>query len=414
MNYITIKETAKKWGVTDRQVQLLCKKGAVEGAQKFGRSWMIPENAEKPHDGRTKEGRTESKAPFDMSVTMPRKTPFLLMTDLYSKPGSAEESAERLSDFSLAKTLFEAEIAYARGDIDAVYQSANVLLKGTSFYSVLASGTLLALCAIWRGDLTLWRLAKVHIAEAPAENDADREIITLALTAVDCMLYDTSSFPEWFKIGSFEPLHKDALPSAKVFYAKYLYSVAFVVATRELEVDGQKGLSLMSVLPYIIEPMISQTMADSSVVAEIYLRFTCATAYHNFGNEKMAEHHVKRAIALALPDKLYGTLAEYCRVIYHLMEKCLTELDANVWQAVRTLYLGYYSGWTKLSGSVRGKHLITTLSPRERSVARLAAFGMQNSEIAEKLHMSLSGVKQAIRIISEKMGVSRDKFAAYL
>ena len=44
----------------------------------------------------------------------------------------------------------------------------------------------------------------------------------------------------------------------------------------------------------------------------------------------------------------------------------------------------------------------------------MAAFGMQNSEIAEKLHMSLSGVKQAIRIVSEKSGVGRDEFAAIL
>jgi len=414
MNYITIKEASEKWGVTDRQVQLLCKKGAVEGAQKFGRSWMIPENAQKPQDGRTKEGRKEADSASEKTLTMPRKTPFLFMSDLYSLPGSADEAVEQLADNPLAKTLFEAEIAYARGDIDAVYQSANVLLKGTSFYSVLASGTLLALCAIWRGDLSLWRLAKVHMAEAPAETDSDRDIITLALTAVDCMLYDVSSFPDWFKIGSFEPLHRDALPAAKVFYAKYLYSVAFVVATKEFEIEGQKGLSLMSMLPYTIEPMISQAMADNSVVAEIYLRLTCATVYHNAGNEKMAEYHVNRAIKLAIPDKLYGLLAEYCRVIYHLMEKCLTEIDEKMWQSVKMLYVGYYGGWTRLSGSVRGKQLITTLSPRERSVARLAAFGLQNSEIAEKLHMSLSGVKQAIRIVSEKMGVSRDKFAAFL
>ncbi len=37
-----------------------------------------------------------------------------------------------------------------------------------------------------------------------------------------------------------------------------------------------------------------------------------------------------------------------------------------------------------------------------------------NSIIAEKVHMSLSGVKQAIRIVSEKTGVSRDEFAVFL
>ena len=71
-------------------------------------------------------------------------------------------------------------------------------------------------------------------------------------------------------------------------------------------------------------------------------------------------------------------------------------------------------GWSKLSGSIRGRTIVTTLSQREREVAKLAAFGMQNSEIAHKLHMSLSGVKQAIRVVSEKTGAGRDEFAAYL
>jgi hypothetical protein len=85
---------------------------------------------------------------------------------------------------------------------------------------------LLALCAIWRGDLNMWRKAKIHISEANAKNDKEREIIDLSICSVDSMLYDVKSLPDWFKIGCFELLHKDSLPVAKVFYAKYLYAAA--------------------------------------------------------------------------------------------------------------------------------------------------------------------------------------------
>ena len=63
---------------------------------------------------------------------------------------------------------------------------------------------------------------------------------------------------------------------------------------------------------------------------------------------------------------------------------------------------------------IRGKNILTTLSQKEREVAKLAAFGMTNPEIAEKLHMSLPAVKQAIRIVMEKSGMTRDQFAAIL
>lgn len=46
--YLKVHEVAKKWKITERQVQLLCKSGRVTGAVKFGNSWAIPLNAKKP------------------------------------------------------------------------------------------------------------------------------------------------------------------------------------------------------------------------------------------------------------------------------------------------------------------------------------------------------------------------------
>jgi hypothetical protein len=52
MDYITAQETADKWDVTRRYVQILCVKGRIEGAQKMANLWLIPKNAEKPTDRR--------------------------------------------------------------------------------------------------------------------------------------------------------------------------------------------------------------------------------------------------------------------------------------------------------------------------------------------------------------------------
>ena len=46
--YMTVQETAEKWGVTSRQVQILCKDNRISGATKLSRIWIIPEEAEKP------------------------------------------------------------------------------------------------------------------------------------------------------------------------------------------------------------------------------------------------------------------------------------------------------------------------------------------------------------------------------
>lgn len=411
MNYLKIEEIAAKWGISPRAVQILCKEGKIIGAQRFGRAWMIPENATRPIDRRTKEGRVLDEE----NQPLPRKTPFLYMTDLYSVPGTADEASLPLINHHEAKVLFDAEVAYARGQIDEVYASVNYLLgKHSGFYAVISAGMLLAQCAIWRGDLELWRAAKMHISEAPAENDIDRDIMLLAICAVDIMLYNVTDFPDWFRIGCFEPLHRDALPAAKVYYAKYLYTIGYGVATGEFLLEGIEGLALLRMLPNTIEPMISQARVDNSLISELCLRMSCAAIYHNAGDDVQAIRHLDRAIALALPDKLYGLLSEYCLVMDSLLEQRLMAIDPDAWKEVKALYRVYNEGWSRLSGSVRGKTLVTTLSVKEREVAKLAAFGMSNAQIAEKLHMSVSVVKQSIRVASEKTGMPRREFAKVL
>lgn len=55
MDYISVREAAQKWEISERRVQKLCEENRIDGIQKFGRSWMIPKAAEKPIDLRKKE-----------------------------------------------------------------------------------------------------------------------------------------------------------------------------------------------------------------------------------------------------------------------------------------------------------------------------------------------------------------------
>lgn len=46
------KEAANKWNISDRRVRILCQQGKVDGARLEGKTWIIPNNAVKPADGR--------------------------------------------------------------------------------------------------------------------------------------------------------------------------------------------------------------------------------------------------------------------------------------------------------------------------------------------------------------------------
>jgi len=57
MEYITAKQAAQKWGISERRVQILCEQGRIEGVSKLGHAWAIPKDAEKPKDARVVTGR---------------------------------------------------------------------------------------------------------------------------------------------------------------------------------------------------------------------------------------------------------------------------------------------------------------------------------------------------------------------
>lgn len=48
MRYISVREMAKKWNMSERSVRNYCTQGRVQGAILKGKTWNIPENAEKP------------------------------------------------------------------------------------------------------------------------------------------------------------------------------------------------------------------------------------------------------------------------------------------------------------------------------------------------------------------------------
>lgn len=56
--FMTVKQAAEKWGLSDRRVRILCAEGKIPGAFQEGRGWKIPMDAVKPSDGRFKS--TES------------------------------------------------------------------------------------------------------------------------------------------------------------------------------------------------------------------------------------------------------------------------------------------------------------------------------------------------------------------
>jgi len=52
--FMSVKQAAEKWGISDRRIRVLCSEGKIPGAYREGRAWKIPGDSVKPADGRYK------------------------------------------------------------------------------------------------------------------------------------------------------------------------------------------------------------------------------------------------------------------------------------------------------------------------------------------------------------------------
>lgn len=57
MEYLSITQTAEKWGLTKRRIQVLCNEDRIPGVMRIGKVWAIPASAKKPEDARIKNGK---------------------------------------------------------------------------------------------------------------------------------------------------------------------------------------------------------------------------------------------------------------------------------------------------------------------------------------------------------------------
>ena len=57
MTLLSVAQTAKRWGISTRKIQILCSEGRIPSAMRIGHAWVIPDHAVKPQDARIKSGK---------------------------------------------------------------------------------------------------------------------------------------------------------------------------------------------------------------------------------------------------------------------------------------------------------------------------------------------------------------------
>ncbi len=401
MEYISVKEAAEKWGISERYVQRYCTQGRIEGATKFGSAWAIPTDAERPSDLRKNQPMPlVSATPTEVPVTQPIHMiagPRIAMPLLNTAftPGHCMDSIIKIEDtdsrnIALAEYYyFSGQPAKASDIVEEYLTSEDISLRASA-------------CWIYGyANLALDRIPRARKAIAQIQHtlrsiDKDAPPIYRALTV--CIANSAATLlhlplPEG--VPSMKPFIHLLPPGLRLFV---LY-----VQAHQAYLNQRYGACIG-----IVETALALE-GDTYPIPSIYLHLVATMAYINLKETGQAREHLLNAWKLAQPDDLIQPLGEHHGLLGGMLEAVIKKEWPDDFRRIIAITYSFSAGWRKIHNPDTGHDVADDLTTTEFAIAMLAARGWSNKEISAHLGVSPNTVKLHISAALQKLNIEQRK-----
>ncbi len=393
MEYITVREAAEKWQISQRLVQQHCTSGRIQGAKKFGASWAIPADAEKPADPRA---GTQPHSPVPSqrpSVLTQLQTPLPLMNASFA-PGHCLEYAQSLSDPD-QRAIALAEFYYFSGRPEEAAQTVTRYLVHPDPVLRLSACLLYAYSNLSLGQPQLVQRSLSELQRFLTS----REAVTPQLQAVAGFISATAAvllhLPLPQEVASLQE-HLRLLPPGLQMFALY-------VQAHHAYLQGNYSQSLG-----IAETALLMQQ-EVFPIPTIYMHLVAVMDYMSLKDPDKAQAHLLEAWDLARPDDLIEGFGEHHGLLGGMLEAVIKKDWPEDFKRIIAITYRFSAGWRQIHNPTTGHDVADNLTTTEFVTAMLAARGWTNQEIAEHLSISPNTVKQYISSTLQKLNIRQRK-----
>ena len=390
MEYISVKEAARRWNVTERLVQRLCAEGRIEGAGKFGGSWGIPVNARKPDDPR--RAGVGPAAPQRPRRAWGAHANLMPLMNTAFELGHCREFVESFEEGS-RRDIARAEYAYFSGMPDKAVAVAERYLESEDFDSRLSACLICAYANLPLGRIERARdaleKARGAIAAAFAENPQLRAAEAFIAQAASVLLHLPA--PEGL------PHAQDVLP----LLPPGLRAFACYVQAHAVYLAGDYAQSLG------IAQTVLMTQEDVYPIPSIYLHLIAVMDLMSLREVERAREHLLAAWELARPDDLIEPFGEHHGLLGGMLEAVIKPGWPEDFKRIIEITYRFSAGWRRIHNPATGDDVADDLTTTEFAASMLAARGWTNQEIAQHMGVSVNTVKSYISRSLTKLGISR-------
>lgn len=332
-------------------------------------------------------------------------------TEFHTGLGQADQEADMLEQYiniysNLTNghgcggdALFRSELAYHRGDLQnaEIFAYKAAFLAEGSRQSIISMGASLQLAevALHKGDSAGWCHAissmERAVLAAPRNNMVIKPIFDIIRGVLLAELNVCSDIAGWLKERSFSGHTLSYSTTYNALFVHFMYLLQNGEFARMLGTAEAIDMKYVSARPF----------------SEHLFHITSAVSNYALGNREKAAALVLKAVEKAIPDGLVFTLASFSGLVGNLTEEVVRQYYPHYLDKLQRIRERFFAGWETVHNAVSPDDIIDELTQREHEVARLAAAGMSNSEIAEKLVISESTVRTHLRTVFQKLDIDR-------
>ncbi len=333
------------------------------------------------------------------------------LSEFHSRAGEVDHEADLLEEFLAvyspltnghgrgADALFRGEIAYYRGDIDnaeiRAYQAAFLAEEKRQTIIQLGAAKLLADVRLVKADADGWRQAvdgfgKV-VAQASPNNFVTPVVLDIIWGSILVELQAENRIADWLKEADFasRPLLPPIRNNACYVHVMYLL--------KRMELPRFIGT----------QEAIPAEVVGKTAFSAFLFNLLMAVGHFYMGNRPRAAGFLEIAARHALPDGFILPFAATSWLLDGLIEELFVKKYPGFLDRLEAAKARFGVGWEMLHDSVSKGELPADLTPREQEIALLAAEGLRNGEIAERLFVTESTVRTHLRNIFQKLSIDR-------
>lgn len=421
MEYITVRQFAEKWDISERLVQKYCARGRIPGARKFGTSWEIPADAGKPEDPRRyryvpktpspgkplPEPRPRPENAPELPETpgperqpLPEEEPrpgeesgLMPLMNTPFPPGKCVEYIRAMED-GPRKEIAWAEYHYFSGQAERAAQEAELYLVDRDLGIRLSACLIYAYANLSIGEIQRagYTLSELNRNLAGPGTEASPRILaakSFAASAAAVLLH--------------LPLPQN-VPPADAFLTQLppgLRAFALYVRAHYLYLQGDYATSLG-----MVEATLTMQIEVYPIPA-IYLHLVAVMDNMSLRRPEAAQAHLLAAWDLARPDDLIEGFGEHHGLLGGMLEAVIKKEWPEDFKRIIEITYRFSAGWRRIHNPATGHDVADNLTTTEFAVAMLAARGWTNQEIAAHMNISPHTVKRYVSQALEKLKISQ-------